>query len=108
MVLDLSRVASPGSQNSVVYGAPLGIHPLSPREKDILALVAEGYSNKRIAWELGIAERTVKHYLTLAMGKLQATDRTHAVVTAARLGWIDIYGTSSPQRGSMSQSALRV
>jgi two-component system response regulator DegU len=53
-------------------------------------LVAEGYSNKLISVELGIAERTVKNHLTVTMGKLRASDRTHAVVTAVRTGWLDI------------------
>ena len=56
----------------------------------MLALVAEGFSNKRIGAELGITERTVKNHLTYIMTKLGASDRTHAVVTAVRLGWLAI------------------
>jgi DNA-binding NarL/FixJ family response regulator len=52
--------------------------------------VAEGYSNKLIAARLGISERTVKNHLTYIMIKLRASDRTHAVVTAVRLGWLAI------------------
>ena len=64
--------------------------PLSKRESEVLALVAEGNSNKLIADRLSISERTVKHHLTLIMSKLNAYDRTHAVVTAVRLGWLAI------------------
>ncbi|GBD11520.1 Transcriptional regulatory protein DegU [bacterium HR23] len=69
---------------------PADVRPLTPREREVLALVAEGYSNKRIAGRLGISERTVKQHLTWIMTKLQASDRTHAVVTAVRLGWLAI------------------
>lgn len=69
---------------------PRDVRPLTQREREVLALVAEGYSNKRIARHLGISERTVKQHLTWIMTKLQASDRTHAVVTAVRLGWLAI------------------
>ncbi len=64
--------------------------PLTDREKEVLNCVAEGCSNKIISAKLGIAERTVKNHLTSAMTKLRASDRTHAVVTAVRLGWLEI------------------
>ncbi len=69
---------------------PVDAQPLTDREKEVLALVAEGYSNKMIANQLGISERTVKNHLTYIMIKLRASDRTHAVVTAVRLGWLAI------------------
>ena len=71
-------------------GAPVDAQPLTERELQVLALVAEGYSNKLIAIRLGISERTVKNHLTYIMTKLRASDRTHAVVTAVRLGWLAI------------------
>ena len=64
--------------------------PMSGREREVLSLVAEGFSNKLVAAELGIGERTVKNHLTSIMTKLRAADRTHAVVTAVRLGWLAI------------------
>ena len=64
--------------------------PITDRERQVLALVAEGNSNKLISASLGISERTVKNHLTASMTKLRASDRTHAVVTAIRLGWLDI------------------
>jgi DNA-binding NarL/FixJ family response regulator len=64
--------------------------PLTERELQVLALVAEGCSNKVIARHLGISERTVKNHLSYIMAKLGASDRTHAVVIAVRLGWLSI------------------
>lgn len=64
--------------------------PLTARELQVLALVAEGCSNKAIGLRLGISERTVKSHLTYVMAKLRTSDRTHAVVTAVRLGWLDL------------------
>jgi DNA-binding NarL/FixJ family response regulator len=64
--------------------------PMTGREQEVLSLVAEGFSNKLVAAELGICERTVKNHLTSIMTKLRAADRTHAVVTAVRLGWLAI------------------
>lgn len=69
---------------------PSDAQPLTGREQEVLSLVAEGYSNKLIGHKLGIAERTVKNHLTFIMIKLRASDRTHAVVTAVRLGWLAI------------------
>lgn len=69
---------------------PVDAQPLTEREREVLSLVAEGYSNKLIAARLGISERTVKNHLTYIMTKLRASDRTHAVVTAVRLGWLAI------------------
>lgn len=69
---------------------PIDAQPLTEREREVLGLVAEGFSNKLIAAQLGISERTVKNHLTYIMIKLRASDRTHAVVTAVRLGWLAI------------------
>ena len=66
------------------------ITPLSPRETEILRYIAEGNSNKRIAYALGIGEQTIKNHITSIMRKLNANDRTHAVVLAIRKGWLKI------------------
>ena len=63
---------------------------LTSREMQILNYVAQGYANKRIALELGISENTVKHFVTKVLSKLNATDRTEAVVIAIRNGLISI------------------
>ena len=64
------------------------VEPLTPREAEVLRLVAEGLPNKVIANQLGISEHTVKFHLNTILGKLQASSRTEAVTKAARLGWI--------------------
>jgi len=69
--------------------------PLSPREMEILKYVAEGNSNKRIASVLNISEQTIKNHVTSIMRKLNANDRTHAVVLAIRNGWLSISDGSS-------------
>ena len=68
----------------------IAAQPITEREREVLSLVAEGNSNKLIANSLGISERTVKNHLTWIMRKLRASDRTHAVVSAVRLGWLAI------------------
>jgi NarL family two-component system response regulator LiaR len=59
---------------------------LTAREQEVLALIARGYANKRIALELGIAEKTVKTHVGHVLAKLGVTDRTQAAVHAVRLG----------------------
>lgn len=64
------------------------IEPLTPREIEVLALVAEGLSNKAIAGQLGISDQTVKFHLGSISGKLGAGNRTEAVRRAVRRGLI--------------------
>jgi DNA-binding NarL/FixJ family response regulator len=64
--------------------------PLSAREIEILDLVARGNSNKIIARKLGISDQTVKNHVSAILRKLEVNDRTEAVVTALRNGWIRI------------------
>ena len=66
--------------------------PLSPRELEILGYVANGYANKRIAVILEISEQTIKNHLTSILRKLDANDRTQAVVLAVRKGWLNLDG----------------
>lgn len=63
---------------------------LTGRETTVLKLVAEGRSNKRIGGQLDIAEGTVKAHMKSILGKLAASDRTHAVTIAVRRGIIDL------------------
>lgn len=62
---------------------------LSPREREIVALVADGLENKQVARELGISETTVKTHLRNAFDRLGVTSRSEAVAAALRLGLID-------------------
>jgi NarL family two-component system response regulator LiaR len=59
---------------------------LTPREREVLDLIARGFSNKRIALELGVAEKTVKTHVSHVLAKLGVSDRTQAALYAARLG----------------------
>lgn len=64
------------------------IEELTPRELQVLRLIAEGQSNKEIARALGISEHTVKFHVNAILGKLNVQSRTEAVVHATRLGLI--------------------
>jgi DNA-binding NarL/FixJ family response regulator len=63
---------------------------LKPREIQVLELVAGGKANKEIAYELSTTEGTVKNYIKRILGKLHASDRTHAVVIGIARGIIEI------------------
>ncbi|WP_201314945.1 response regulator transcription factor [Dyella sp. EPa41] len=63
---------------------------LSEREVQVLRAVARGYVNKKIGSELGISEDTVKAHMKSILSKLDARDRTHAVVLAVKRGIIQI------------------
>jgi len=63
---------------------------LTARETEILNYIAQGYLNKQIAAELDISESTVKNHVTSILAKLQANDRTEAVVVAIRQGLISV------------------
>ena len=63
---------------------------LSEREIEVLRRVAAGKANKVIAAELGIAEATVKTHMKSILPKLDASDRTHAVMIALRRGILDL------------------
>jgi len=62
------------------------LEPLTPREKDVLVLLADGLTNRAIAHKLAISENTVKFHVQSLLGKLDAQSRTDAVVRATRLG----------------------
>ena len=61
---------------------------LSPRQIDVLKLIADGKSNKQIAYELGLTEGKIKLYVTAILKILNVYNRTGAVVEAAKLGLI--------------------
>jgi len=62
--------------------------PLSLREMEILQHIAQGKSNKEVAYELGISRQTVKNHMTSILRKLAVNDRTQAAIYALRRGWI--------------------
>ena len=61
---------------------------LSPREREVLVLLASGLPNKLIAQRLGISEKTVKAHLTHVFGRIGVTDRTQAALWAQREGLV--------------------
>ena len=68
---------------------PAGEEPreqLTPREREVLELIGRGLSNKRIALELGVSEKTVKTHVGHLLAKLGVTDRTQAALHAMRTG----------------------
>ncbi len=78
----VQRVAKRPERNA----APL----LTPREKEILTLVARGYTNKAIAATLHISDRTVQGHLAHIYEKLQVQNRTEAVMKALSMGWLTL------------------
>lgn len=88
-----AHYVSPG----LAYGAIRGLtrpRPLDPiadltdREREVLALVATGLSNAEVGGRLGLAEKTVKHYMTAILGKLGATSRVEAALIAFKAGMV--------------------
>lgn len=72
---------------------PAGVgptHVLGAREEELLQLIADGYATPEVAARMCISEKTVKNHLASIYDKLHARDRTHAVVTAVKLGIVRI------------------
>jgi DNA-binding CsgD family transcriptional regulator len=89
------RLAVPGEQaNATIVARDPRSMPddiaLTQRELDVLALMAEGASNKMIARQLNISVHTVKFHVGSLLDKLDATGRTDAVAHAARRGVIEL------------------
>jgi DNA-binding NarL/FixJ family response regulator len=78
---EFRRLASQAEQQQ-------GISGLSPKEVEILKLLATGLSNKEIGQRLCLAEKTVKNYLSTIFQKLQITDRVQAAIYALRHGLV--------------------
>ena len=65
------------------------IQNLTDQERKILTLVANGASNKDIATELDLSERTIKNYLSVIFQKLQVNNRTEAAIRAVKDGLVE-------------------
>ena len=94
-LLETIRLVHAGQKRIVpVVAAELAEHAtddaLSPREVDVLRLIAGGNANKAIASQLSIAEETVKGHVKNILAKLGANDRTHAVTIGLKRGIIDL------------------
>lgn len=78
----LAEVASPG------HAAP-GLDELTAREREVLALLGQGLSNRDLAAALFVAEKTVKTHVSAILSKLHLADRTQAALFAVRHGLVD-------------------
>jgi DNA-binding NarL/FixJ family response regulator len=79
---EFRELASYGQEAAPIFA------PLSPREVEILDNIAQGMTNKQVAYQLSISEQTVKNHMSSILRKLSVNDRTQAVVYAMRQGWI--------------------
>jgi DNA-binding NarL/FixJ family response regulator len=68
--------------------APPPVSMLTPRETEVLRMIAEGLANKEIAYRLGISEHTVKFHVSALLGKLGAGSRAEAIGAGIRRGVI--------------------
>jgi DNA-binding NarL/FixJ family response regulator len=66
----------------------ISVSSLTPREKETALLVALGHSNRSIAKELFLSEKTVRNHITHILRKLQFKRRTQLICYAWRMGWI--------------------
>ncbi len=82
--------ATDGRDRQSGDGGAAGGETLSPRELDVLTLIADGLPNKAIALRLGISDNTVKFHAGSILGKLGAASRAEAVMLAARKGLLTV------------------
>ena len=74
------------SQVNAVNGKNSGIKTLTYRQSQVLDLIAQGKSNKQIAFDMGVSESTVKLHINALLRALRVSNRTQAVITAQKLG----------------------
>jgi DNA-binding CsgD family transcriptional regulator len=91
-VPDLHIAGTGEASDLILSAADAGEHgfELTPRERDVIVLLAEGLSNKAIGQRLGISPDTAKFHVGRLIDKLDATGRTDAVTHAARRGIIQL------------------
>ena len=82
-------------------GAARAPRPVTDRHLEILAIAAQGRTNRQIGEELGISERTVRNHMREILKRLATRDRTHAVVVAIGNGWIAIPIEPDPAGSSL-------
>ena len=81
---ELGRVPRPGNDESLIET----VEELTPREVEVLRLLADGLGNKEVALRLGISDHTVKFHISSILAKLGAGSRTEAVTLGIRRGLI--------------------
>ncbi|GAB3056874.1 response regulator [Virgibacillus ainsalahensis] len=92
LVQEYRRLARENTSNfsdgSIEYRKPL--HLLTKRECQVLQLLADGKSNRAVADSLYISEKTVKNHVSNILQKMNCNDRTQAVVSAIKKGWVEV------------------
>ena len=86
MYVQTAEYSGPLSEKENRHGFPAG---LTPREKEVLALIAVGMTNAEIAEELFISPHTVKNHVTNIYKKIQVEDRTQIALWAIAAGLVD-------------------
>lgn len=92
LVLEYRRLANQQNKGSG-YQQPevhIPLHLLTSRECEVLQLLADGKSNRGIGEALFISEKTVKNHVSNILQKMNVNDRTQAVVTAIKNGWVEV------------------
>jgi DNA-binding NarL/FixJ family response regulator len=84
-------------------GVPAAFAPLTPRELDVLRLIARGHTNAQIAAELFVTEATVKTHVVRILAKLGLHDRTQAAVAAYEHGLVTPSSTPGPTSRTAGQ-----
>ncbi|ASF40442.1 response regulator [Halobacillus halophilus] len=84
----LSENKGSSAYRTIEYRKPL--HLLTRRECEVLQLLADGNSNRGVAESLYISEKTVKNHVSNILQKMNVNDRTQAVVTAIKNGWVEV------------------
>ncbi|RWZ55042.1 response regulator transcription factor [Halobacillus fulvus] len=84
----LSEASGNSAYRTIEYRKPL--HLLTRRECEVLQLLADGNSNRGVAESLYISEKTVKNHVSNILQKMNVNDRTQAVVTAIKNGWVEV------------------
>lgn len=85
---ELESLLSLSTPGRALEAAAAPTVPLTPRELEVLRMMADGAANKEIAFRLGISEHTVKFHVASILGKLDAGTRTEAVARGLRTGLI--------------------
>jgi DNA-binding NarL/FixJ family response regulator len=73
---------------NALSGRNIGIKTLTTRQSQVLDLIAQGKSNKQIAYDMGVSESTVKLHINALLRSLHVNNRTQAVITAQKIGLI--------------------
>ena len=73
---------------NALSGRNIGVKTLTTRQSQVLDLIAQGKSNKQIAYDMGVSESTVKLHINALLRSLHVSNRTQAVITAQKIGLI--------------------